>query len=189
MRAVLARLLQDVMRAESRLAQRDTAKLVEINEQLVVAAVTSQAHAETAVQALQVALPASKLDALTGLPNRITLIDRLEQAMAHAKRHNSRCAALFVDLDHFKQLNDAHGHAFGDKVLQQAARRMLCAVRAEDTVSRFGGDEFVVILADMNQPQDARAVAEKLIAAISSPPDLDGAATRVTASEIGRAHV
>ena len=182
MQALLTRLLQDVVSAETRLDQNQAARLVEANEQLVLAALASQADAETAAKALQNAAQATVLDAMTGLPNRTALLDRFLQAIANAKRRGSRFALLFVDLDNFKELNDTHGHAFGDKVLCLAAKRMLAAVREVDTVSRHGGDEFLILLAEMNQPRDARTVAEKLIAAIGAPAVLDGQAVSVTAS-------
>ncbi|HWS12140.1 MAG TPA: diguanylate cyclase, partial [Rhodocyclaceae bacterium] len=182
MQALLTRLLQDVVSAETRLDQNQAARLVEANEQLVLAALASQADAETAAKALQNAAQATVLDALTGLPNRTALRERFVQAIANAKRRGSRFALLFVDLDNFKELNDTHGHAFGDKVLCLAAKRMLAAVREVDTVSRHGGDEFLILLAELNQPRDARTVAEKLIAAVGAPAVLDGQAVSVTAS-------
>ncbi len=182
MQAVLTRLMQDVARAESRLDRSQAARLVEVNEQLVVAAMTAQADAETAAQALRDAALDPALDALTQLPSRTTLLDRFAQAVANAKRHGTRFALLFLDLDNFKQINDTHGHVFGDKVLRLAADRMLSVVREVDTVSRHGGDEFLVLLAELNQPGDAQTVAEKLIAAIGAPAELDGHVVSVTGS-------
>lgn len=182
MQALLTRLLQDVVSAESRLDHTEAARLVEANEQLVLAALASQADAETAAKALQNAAQATVLDSMTGLPNRAALLDRFLQAVANARRHGVRFALLFVDLDNFKELNDTHGHGFGDKVLCLAARRMLAAVREVDTVSRHGGDEFLILLAELSHPGDARMVAEKVIAAIGAPALLDGQAVGVTAS-------
>ena len=107
MRALLVRLTQDVVSAEARLDQTQAAGLVEVNEQLVLAALASQADAEAAAQALQDAVQSAELDALTQLPNRTTLLDRFAQALANARRHGARFALLFLDLDNFKQLNDA----------------------------------------------------------------------------------
>jgi diguanylate cyclase (GGDEF)-like protein len=182
MRAVLVRLLQDVVRAESRLDHSQAEKLVEANEQLVLTALAGQAEAETMARTLERAHQAATLDSLTQLPNRTTLIDRLRLAMAHAKRHGSRLALLFLDIDDFKSLNDTRGHGFGDKALCLVADRMRSVVRAVDTVSRHGGDEFVVLLDELDQPGDARVVADKLMAAISAPAELEGRTVVLTAS-------
>jgi len=182
LQSVLVRLLQDVVRAEARLEHADADALVEANQKLVVAALISQADAEAARQALQDTRPAAMLDALTKLPNRPTLADRFAQAIAHARRHGSRLAVLFVDLDDFKPLNDRHGHPFGDEVLQLVAQRMLSVVREVDTVSRYGGDEFLVLLLDVGQAADVRAVAEKLLTAIGAPTVHDERSIQVSAS-------
>lgn len=182
MRTVLVRLLQDVVVAESRLAATDAAKIVEVNEQLVVTAMAAQADADTAAMALQDAQAANTLDALTRLPNRSMLATAYQRATANARRHDTRVALLFLDLDNFKQPNDSHGHAFGDKLLRLVATRMLTAVREVDMVSRHGGDEFVVLLTDVAERGAARTVAEKLIAAISAPADIDGHPVAVSAS-------
>ena len=182
MQAALVRLLQDVVRAERRLEQNQVAQLVEANEKLVLAALASRTEAETVSAALDEAAHAAVLDELTRLPNRAALVDRCAQAIAHGRRHGSRFAVLFLDLDNFKQLNDAHGHAFGDQVLRLVADRMVAAVRAVDTVSRHGGDEFVVLLVELNQARDAQVVAGKLLEAISAPAQVDGVQVNVTAS-------
>jgi diguanylate cyclase (GGDEF)-like protein len=106
-------------------------------------------------------------DALTGLPNRRLLGDRLTQAMAASKRSRQCGALMFLDLDNFKPLNDAHGHETGDQLLLEAASRLLSCVRKTDTVARFGGDEFVVLLsglnADLNESiRQAQEIAEKI---------------------------
>ena len=174
MRALLVRLTQDAVRAGRCLGQSRPPGLVEVNEQLVLAALTSQADAEVAAQALQDAVQSAELDALTQLANRTTLLGRFAQALANARRHGVWFALLFLDLDKFKQFNDAYGHAFGDRVLRLVADRLVSAVRREDTVSRYGGDEFLVLLAELNRPGDARTVAEKLIEALGAPAELDG---------------
>jgi diguanylate cyclase (GGDEF)-like protein len=182
MRALLVRLTQDVVSAASRVDQAQAAALAEANEQLILAALANQADAEAAAQALQDAVQSAELDALTQLPNRTTLVDRFAQALANARRHGARLALLFVDLDDFKQVNDAHGHAFGDRVLRLVADRLVSAVRRVDTVSRHGGDEFLVLLTELTQPGDAQTVAEKLIEALGAPADLDGHVVSLTAS-------
>ncbi len=162
MRAVLVRLLQDVVRAESFLDHNQSVQLLEANEQLVLTALDAQIDSESALQALDAAARTSGLDPLTQLANRGLAFDRLEQAIAHAKRQGTQLALLFVDLDKFKQINDSAGHAIGDQVLQQVASCLLSAVRESDTVSRHGGDEFLVLLDDLVQVDDALAIAEKL---------------------------
>lgn len=118
-------------------------------------------------------------DALTGLPNRLLFLDRLTQTLAAARR-NRRCGAvLFVDLDHFKRINDVHGHATGDVVLCEVARRLEYYLRQEDTVARLGGDEFVILLPDLAANLDdagalVMAVAEKIRSALGTPVTLDG---------------
>jgi len=180
--ALLVRLLQDVVHAESRLEGLDAARLVEVNEQLVVAAINNQVASEAAAKALALAAESTAQDPLTGLPNRTTLLDRFVQATANTKRRGAQFALLFLDLDGFKPLNDTYGHAFGDQVLRLTAERMLSVVREVDTVSRHGGDEFVILLAELTRPEDASTVAEKLVAAISADAEIDGHAVRVTAS-------
>jgi diguanylate cyclase (GGDEF)-like protein len=182
LQSVLVRLLQDVVQAEARLDMSESAQLVEANEQLVLAALRSQAEADTVTQALKDAEQSTVMDALTGLPNRAALLDRFAQVVASARRHGHRAAVLFVDLDRFKPVNDEHGHAFGDEVLRRVAARMLAAVREVDTVSRHGGDEFVILLAELMQPADAGRVVEKLLEALRAPITVAGRVLRLSAS-------
>ena len=113
-------------------------------------------------------------DMLTGLPNRVLLKERFSRAIALARRNRKQVGLLFLDLDHFKQVNDSLGHATGDRVLQSAAERMVGCVRASDTVCRYGGDEFVILLTEIKRPQDAAFAAEKLHAAFVEPLTIDG---------------
>ena len=112
-------------------------------------------------------------DSLTDLPNRILLNDRLTQALALAHRKEQRLALLFLDLDRFKSINDSLGHAIGDRLLQSVAERLLTCVRSSDTVSRQGGDEFVILLPEVTQPADAAVTAEKILLALSTPHRID----------------
>ncbi len=108
-------------------------------------------------------------DPLTGLANRLLLDARLDQSMQHARRSHGQIALLLVDLDHFKAINDSHGHAIGDEVLRAVAARLRAAVREVDTVARIGGDEFVVVLTALGGAADADRLAEKLVASLREP--------------------
>jgi diguanylate cyclase (GGDEF)-like protein/PAS domain S-box-containing protein len=121
-------------------------------------------------------------DTLTGLPNRALLQSRMEFAATVASRRNQRAALLFVDIDHFKQINDTLGHAAGDALLQEVARRIRAAVRSDDTVSRLGGDEFVVLLPQIESASDASNVAEKVLAACSQAVGIDTSALTISFS-------
>ena len=108
-------------------------------------------------------------DHLTGLPNRQLFLDRLDQALRRAKRSSAHVAIVYIDLDHFKSLNDAYGHAHGDRVLVETALRLRACVRESDTVARLGGDEFVVVLPDLMHAGDALPVAEKIQQTLYDP--------------------
>ena len=124
----------------------------------------------------------ANFDQLTGLPNRHMFLDRLQHEAAHAKREGACLALLFIDLDHFKQVNDSLGHEKGDMLLRQAARRISERVRATDTVARLGGDEFTVILAGVGQLGGIERVLQELTAALALPFVLDGDTAQVSAS-------
>jgi diguanylate cyclase (GGDEF)-like protein/PAS domain S-box-containing protein len=113
-------------------------------------------------------------DPLTGLPNRTLLLDRLETALARSRRHNTGMAVLFCDLDNFKVVNDSQGHSHGDRVLTEAARRLERQLRPGDTVSRFGGDEFVILCEDCAGVDDAVQIATRVDEAVSKAFTLDG---------------
>jgi diguanylate cyclase (GGDEF)-like protein len=113
-------------------------------------------------------------DALTGLANRALLHDRIKQAIATARRNAGTFAVLLIDLDRFKPINDIHGHATGDLVLRETARRLQAAARAVDTVARLGGDEFVVLLGGPGGREQARLVAERIIQAVTAPLAMHG---------------
>ncbi len=123
-------------------------------------------------------------DALTGLPNRALLRDRLENAMARAQRDQHQVAAIFVDLDNFKVINDSLGHGAGDTLLKEVAARLLTTIRISDTVARLGGDEFVVMLDPCESTEAANEVAERIIAALKCPADIEGHSI-VTLASIG----
>jgi diguanylate cyclase (GGDEF)-like protein/PAS domain S-box-containing protein len=121
-------------------------------------------------------------DDLTGLPNRISLLDRFQLELAHARRGRTGLGVMYLDLDGFKGVNDVHGHEAGDQVLKVTARRLASTLRAGDTVARLGGDEFVLLLPAVSSEEEARCVGDKLVAAIEQPIDWHGAQLRVSAS-------
>lgn len=121
-------------------------------------------------------------DSLTGLPNRALFYDRLGHALDQARRRKWIIGVMFVDLDHFKAVNDTLGHGVGDQLLQQVAERLARSVRADDTIGRLGGDEFAVILSELRQVEDAGLVARKIIDALARPFQIDGHEILVTGS-------
>ena len=124
-------------------------------------------------------------DTLTGLPNRTLLGERLAHAMIRARRHGSKVAVLFLDLDRFKHVNDSMGHAAGDRLLKAAAARIQATVRDSDTVARLGGDEFTVVIEDLGDANQAERVALKLLDAFVAPLDIDGRTEVVISPSIG----
>jgi len=121
-------------------------------------------------------------DPLTGLPNRLLLEDRLQQAMAHADRSQTRLALLFMDLDNFKQINDSLGHATGDTLLKEVAVRLGACVRETDTISRLGGDEFILLLSDLTDTDDALPVLGKIMNQLQDPFPVDNNELSTSAS-------
>lgn len=121
-------------------------------------------------------------DALTGLPNRALMKDRLLHAIERAKREGGRLAVIFIDLDRFKAINDGLGHDVGDLLLQEVARRVKSRMRTADTVARLGGDEFVVLMEDLQEAGDCASLAQELMAEIARPMELGGHAVEIRAS-------
>ncbi|RMG58380.1 MAG: EAL domain-containing protein [Gammaproteobacteria bacterium] len=146
-----------------------------------LADVTSWREAEERIQLM------AFYDALTNLPNRRLFLDRLTQTLAHACRHDVPGALMYLDLDNFKQINDTLGHAIGDRLLQEVAKRLAVNVRVEDSVARLGGDEFVVLLPNIqdeegNVIEAAHAVGQKLLQVLSRPFSIEGHELHVSAS-------
>jgi diguanylate cyclase (GGDEF)-like protein/PAS domain S-box-containing protein len=140
-------------------------------------------HDVTTARALTVRLShLAEHDSLTGLPNRLLLNDRLTQAIVLAERHRQQLAVLFLDIDRFKHINDSMGHAVGDRLLQSVAERLVSCVRSSDTVSRQGGDEFILLLSELSDAQDAAASAEKILLALAEPYCIDDQDLYMTAS-------
>lgn len=113
-------------------------------------------------------------DALTDLPNRHLLHERIEQAIRHARREGKQLAVLFIDLDDFKHINDLYGHDVGDRILQETAKRLRRTLREDDTLARFGGDEFIALVSNIASAANTALIAEKIIAAMREPFELDG---------------
>jgi diguanylate cyclase len=159
-----------------------TTQLVAANEQLVVTALRAQTDAAAANQALEALSRSSELDSLTDLPNRQSLLSRFNYAISIARRTGTQLAVLFIDLNNFKQINDTLGHAVGDQVLRLASKRLATAVRESDTVSRHGGDEFLILLTDVSHATDVVQIASKLISALGRPARVGEHVLRLTAS-------
>ena len=181
-RAALAALREQQARLQQAMNESRAAQLREANEHLLLAALQAQAVADTARHEIDILTRMTQRDILTGLPNRALMLDRLENALARARRQGSCLALLFVDLDRFKFFNDTRGHAIGDALLRAAARCLEAAVRDSDTVSRHGGDEFLILLPEVAAASDAAQVAVKILAALDDPGGFGDPALRMTAS-------
>jgi diguanylate cyclase (GGDEF)-like protein len=145
-------------------------------------AVERKSCEETARRLTQEMTHCAEHDFLTGLPNRVLLSDRIGVAISFAERHNRKAALLFLDLDGFKHVNDSLGHPIGDKLLQSVAARLLSCVRSCDTVSRQGGDEFVVLLSEVEHAEDAAVIARRMLKAVKEAHAIDGRDLHVTTS-------
>jgi diguanylate cyclase (GGDEF)-like protein/PAS domain S-box-containing protein len=148
----------------------------------LIGAVATFQDMTTAHELARTLVRQARHDALTGLPNRRLLQDRLQQALQQARHSGGGLALMFLDLDHFKQINDRQGHDVGDELLRQIARSVQGAVRASDTVCRLGGDEFVVLLPQIGAAEDAAAVARHVLAAVAQPYRIGAASLRVSCS-------
>jgi diguanylate cyclase (GGDEF)-like protein len=181
-RADIIRSRRELEQLQREFGGSKAAQLVEANEQLVLAAIQAETIAETATIHLDELARSSQRDALTDTPNRALMLDRLENAISLARRHVTRLAVLFLDLDQFKHINDTLGHAVGDEVLQLVARRLESVVRASDTVSRHGGDEFLVLIGEVSKASDAAVIAAKILAVLTAPCQVGEHLLRLSAS-------
>jgi diguanylate cyclase (GGDEF)-like protein/PAS domain S-box-containing protein len=161
-------------KAEARLVQK-VEELNRSNEELMESA-------RVARMMIQQMTHLAEHDALTGLPNRLLLNDRIGQSVRLAQRNMCQVALLFLDLDGFKYINDSLGHAIGDKLLQSIATRLTDCLRAPDTISRIGGDEFVVLLPEVRQPEDAAIAARRVLQALAKGHSIGGHDLHVTTS-------
>lgn len=176
-RVTLAKLKKTHRACEQRLAaaQQELATLAEANEFLQYKLVRIEKKAEAANYL-------AYHDALTGLPNRRLLLDRLTQAVAQAARQNKRVALLFFDVNKFKEINDTLGHTGGDKLLQGVAQRLCACLRAVDTACRYGGDEFIVLLPEIEANQCVAVVEQKIRTQLATTYLIDGTEVRLTLS-------
>jgi diguanylate cyclase len=156
-----------VQDASERLSALNQALQVEIRDRTMV-----DHQLAAAVEQKEGSRYAALHDHLTGLPNRVLFKDRLEHGIAYAKRHRRILAVVFVDLDKFKSINDTHGHEAGDAVLQTVAMRLSNNTRNEDTISRYGGDEFLCLLNPLHEQDDIGIIAAKIVKAIQAPCDV-----------------
>lgn len=166
----------------ARIAIEDSAAPIRNHFGKVVGAVIVFHDAELSRIEIQKMSYLAQHDALTNLPNRVLLAERLTQAIGMVERHRKLLALLFVDLDRFKEVNDTLGHAIGDQLLQDVAQNILACVRATDTVSRHGGDEFVILLPQIEDVDDPFLIAEKLRARFARPRTIAGHELDVTLS-------
>jgi len=171
---------EDVTADGRRMTVEVNARMVDVGGEPIVIAVardiSERKRAQEAVE--RVAFH----DPLTGLPNRRLLMQRLEEALEHAREIDERVAVYFIDLDHLKHINDRFGHAVGDRVLEIAALRLAAIVRVDDTVARLGGDEFVVVVTGLADDVAVERVAGKLLSVFGEAFDIDGRAVTSTAS-------
>ena len=176
---IASRAAQDEINAKLRQANErlvmTSVKLQQANEELVIAAVKLQAMAEQLEKSLHLA----SHDFLTDLPNRMQLFDRIAQAIAWARRHQSKFAVLFLDLDRFKIINDTLGHAIGDQLLQSVAERLMSVIRSSDTASRQGGDEFVLVLSEVGHREALALKVGDMLHIISAPYSIAGHELRI----------
>lgn len=181
-RAELANLKRDIDQAREDFSSTRAAQLLEANEQLVVSALHARTLADSALADLGALTRTSQYDELTETPNRALMLDRIQSAIGLARRYGKQVAVLFVDLDGFKAVNDTLGHAAGDAVLRRVASCLADNIRETDTVSRFGGDEFLVLLASVSGASDAAVMAAKMIAALADSGGARDGASRLSAS-------
>ncbi len=182
LRTRLATLRRSLANVQRDFSSNHASQLKDANEKLVLAVAQADMLAASAVHQLDQLVQSSQRDVVTGTPNRALILDRLDNAIALARRHGTHIAVAFLDLDHFKPINDLLGHASGDQVLQLVARRLQAVVRDSDVVSRYGGDEFLVLLSEVSQPADAALIAEKMLFALTAPSVVGGHRLQVSAS-------
>ncbi|MFC5582397.1 diguanylate cyclase domain-containing protein [Rhodanobacter terrae] len=182
LRHELTELRRKLSHARRHLNESHATQLQEANRELVLAAMHADDIAASAVADLATLTMAFQRDVVTGTLNRAFMLDRLERALLMARRDERHLALVFVDLDHFKPINDSLGHAGGDEVLQIAAHALQSVLRESDTVCRYGGDEFLVLLPEISAPADAGRIAADMLTALSVPVSVGGRILKLSAS-------
>lgn len=162
--------------------QKASPLLREVNEQLVLSLMAAKAHADEITRVSTELERLARTDPLTGLANRSCLFDRLAQAVCHARRRGEFVGLVYLDLNSFKQINDTFGHAMGDQVLVAAAACLAAVVRASDTVCRYGGDEFLILLSEVHHVSEITLVIEKIEAALALPKHIGAHVFQLSAS-------
>ena len=164
---------EDILSKEKAVLSVNVMQLREANAMLISDNIKAHTLTQETEKAKLKMTDLAQHDVLTGLPNRLLLNDRLEQMIILANRQSNLFAVMFLDLDNFKRINDLHGHSVGDQVLQMVAKRLLSCVRYSDTVCRQGGDEFVILLTDIEHPEYAikgtKSVEKKILATLAKP--------------------
>jgi diguanylate cyclase (GGDEF)-like protein len=182
LRKELAALRRDIVDAQREFDSTHAARLMEANEHLVLAALRAREISDSALAELDALSRASQFDELTETPTRTLMLDRIDNALAQARRRGNRGAVMFLDVDGFKAINDANGHAAGDDALRRVAARLTASVRESDAVGRFGGDEFLVLLAEVAGEPEVAMVAGKMLAALAG---VEGGAPTGLSASIG----
>ncbi|GAB3784971.1 hypothetical protein GCM10028797_14750 [Dyella agri] len=182
LRHELVELRRKLSHARHSLSESHAIQLQEANQELVLAALHADDIAAMAVADLATLTTAFQRDVVTGTLNRAFMLDRLERALLMARRDGRRLALVFIDLDHFKPINDRLGHAVGDEVLQIVARSLQSVLRESDSVCRYGGDEFLVLLPAIAAPTDAERIAADMLMALSTPVSVGGEILKLSAS-------
>lgn len=182
LRAEVAGLEAVLASLRERVPLHSDSDLLEANGQLVLAALRAQVVAEAAERHRDEAARAGQRDPLTELSNRASMHNRLRLALASAQRRNTHLAVLFIDVDRFKQINDTFGHPVGDRVLQCVARRLEASVRETDTVGRYGGEEFLVLLDDLASTDAVSRTVETLLDVLARPESIAGHTVELSAS-------
>jgi diguanylate cyclase (GGDEF)-like protein len=168
-KAELLRLQQNLDLLQAEFNQTQQGDLIAANQQLVLSSIQAEQELEQVKSHVGELTRSSQRDALTDTPNRTLMLDRISRSISYARRHHRQLALIFLDLDHFKQINDNMGHQTGDDVLKLVTRRLSNVLRDSDTISRHGGDEFLILLSAIESDEAVALIAEKILQALAAP--------------------